>query len=187
MPMKTKLVESIHNLGSSQFGATILATDPCYSRGTWCQEVVDGVLPGTWNAYSLKQSLKLWGTRTAVLVSHHAEHPVKAWSTCWEHLSSGIGVDSGQAGLFDAQRFPAKDVGDFEEKESFYGRCCSITLAEPSAGAVPEGFVTESGVGDGEYDLLVQRDLAGHIVAMAIIFLPFRGMWRAMATFKSAA
>jgi hypothetical protein len=60
-------------------------------------------------------------------------------------------------------------------------------LTEPSAGSVPEGFVTESGVGDGEYDLLVQRDLAGHIVAMAIIFLPFRGMWRAMATFKSAA
>lgn len=187
MPVKTKKVHSIEHLGTVDFGTKVLATDPCYSLGTWCHELVDGVLPGEWDGYAIKTCFTFkWGqdARTAILMAHHRNHPVKAWSTCWEHISGNIGVDAGQAGLFDLKRYPKDNHGEYDDPRTFYGRCSKITLSERACGAVREGFVSESGFGDGTYDLEVQRDSKGRIVAMAVYFLPFGGMWRAMATPK---
>jgi hypothetical protein len=191
MPIKTKKVHSIESLGTVNFGGKVLVTDPCYQRDEWCSCQVDEVLPGAWDGYAIKQSFifKSYSTpdvRTAILIAHHRDHPVKSWSTCWEHLSGNIGVDSGQAGLFDLKQYPKTNDGAYDDTRTFYGRCCKVTLDDQRCGSVREGLLSASGFGDGCYDLEAQRDAKGRIVAMALLFLPFSGMWRAMATPKAA-
>lgn len=183
MPIKTTNVQQICALGTVAFGPKVLATDPCYTVDTWCNALVDGVLPGEWDGYALEIEDSGFGRRVAIQVAHHRNHPVKAWSTCWRTLSGNVGVDSGQCGLFDYRRYPkGPSTGEYGDSGSVYGKCCEVTLANPSAGRVRQGFVTESGIGDGCYSLLGQVDRKGQLVALALVFLPFSGMWRAMST-----
>jgi len=181
MPQKTKHVSSIHPLGDAVFGTEIMVSDPCYTVGTWCQIVQKEVLPGNWKGWAIEKDEGQWGDRIAVLLIHHADHRVKAWQSCWENLGE-IGVDSGQAGFFDRSRYPEGDIGDFEDPNSFYGGCCEVTLRDPLCGSVPAGFVSSTGYGDGEYSLIGQRNKRGELVAMAIVFIGFDGIMRAMSS-----
>lgn len=49
LPIKTKNVRRISVLGTVAFGPKVLATDPCYTVDTWCNALVEGVLPGEWD------------------------------------------------------------------------------------------------------------------------------------------
>jgi hypothetical protein len=67
-----------------------------------------------------------------------------------------IGIDSGQCGIFDDTIYPAdkKSRGKFDDKGSFYGECCQITLSKEKGGIMKncKGLVSSSGFGDGIYD-----------------------------------
>jgi len=106
-----------------------------------------------------------------------------------------VGVDSGQAGIFDLELFTkyaaTKDHGDdTEEHERFYDVCCGIVCDESSyrrsaeekkaivisAGAVEVdgqrfGYNSSSGEGDGSYTLRIIKDEGGKVIMMNIMFM----------------
>jgi len=77
-----------------------------------------------------------------------------------------IAVDSGQAGIFDYRNYKDDDVIDYEpnidfgdhrgngDGELWYRACAAKTLnTEENYGVIPFGVVSESGYGDGRYEV----------------------------------
>lgn len=158
-------------------GTKLMVTDPCYTRGTWswCQGVVENVLPGKWRARADFQDNGQtggWGDRVAVLEAHHEGFLRSYIDRRWERCSFEVGVDSGQAGIFDESRYPQGETGDYGSKGSFYNDCCETTLGEHMFGSVQGmGVVSRSGYGDGGYVAHVARDDEGHVVAVKVTFI----------------
>jgi hypothetical protein len=161
----------------------MVVSDPCYSLGTWCMGVLDRVHNGRWRAFMMMSDEKEWGVRVAELHARATDvypyyfnstdgwefKPLKGWTP------SGfeVGVDSGQAGLFDQKYF--KDdgvVGDriCEFDRDWYGMCCHLTLSDKQGGIIPYGAVSSSGYGDGGYRCSYIRR-KGVIVAVKIRFI----------------
>lgn len=96
--------------------------------------------------------------------------------------AGSIGVDSGQAGIYDLSHYRSdtnddgrphmKICGPYKKDgDLWYDMNCSITLDENlGAGIIPNGVVSSSGYGDGLYKVYVTDD--GYIVdAVKIIFI----------------
>ncbi len=158
-------------------GQRLMVTDPCYIRGTWCQGIVDRALPGTWTAYVTYSDAGVFGPRVRSL---EARNCIELPAT-YEIAEFGVGVDSGQAGIFDESRYPIGDTGTYGDETTFYGRCCEATLTtleivgdiprSSQGDVVAEGAVARSGFGDGGYECLIRRDDLGNCVAIKIIFI----------------
>jgi len=92
----------------------------------------------------------MWGDRIARVVVEHVEH---AGAAGYQKLDFEVGVDSGQAGVFDLSHYWNDSVApEVAPEEVWYSMCCAVTLSECSAGVVPFGAVSSSGYGDGGYD-----------------------------------
>jgi hypothetical protein len=87
-----KIGEFVSNSGSLRI------SDPCYERDTWCSGVVNNCLTGKWEAFIDKQVKKGWGDRVTRLTVRAVGAEGNGYS---EHLKIDVGVDSGQAGIFD--------------------------------------------------------------------------------------
>jgi hypothetical protein len=141
---------------------------------------LSGLVPnprrGTWNARVTIVDAGDWGPRVSELVAVHAGSAGAAW----QPSPHEIGVDSGQAGIFDRAHFGRdsdvpKDYrwgkeGMLVPEEPWYSLCCDKTLSETQAGTIPFGAVSSAGLGDGSYRWFVRRD-AGEAVAVRIEFL----------------
>ena len=178
----------------------VRVTDPCYDKDTWCSAGVKGLKKGAWNAFVRKSDEKDWGNRCADLFVWHSDYQkdevfgiitrkkkrdeeydeIKG-GMGQKEISASIGVDSGQAGVFDAQFF--KDdkavqgvarVNKGEaicENEPWYSMCCDRTLSEKSWGTIPYGAVSSSGFGDGSYTAYECLNNKKEVVGIRIVFL----------------
>jgi len=157
------------NIGTFEVkSGKICVSDPCYDRGTWC--AAWGLLAknGIWDATFYTSDEGSWGHRIARIEARHKD----TLNDIWKKHKTEIGVDSGQAGIYDSKIYPQGNTGDYGECGTFYGRCCDITLKEPGAGIIDGGgIVSRSGFGDGGYDLEVQYD-GKEIVAARVTFIP---------------
>jgi len=134
---------------------------------------------GTWSAEVELHDEGSWGMRVAVLSAHHVDHANDVPT-----VPSGfeVGVDSGQAGIFDKKVFRAdrsvpkgykrKYHDVICEDEKWYSYICDNTLAEPGAAVVNGGVVSSSGYGDGGYECLLAEDKKKQVVAIKITFIP---------------
>jgi len=150
---------------------TLVVSDPCYTLSDWCLIQLQNVKKGTWNAYVKYSDEGRWGTRCAEIM---ALHKLKRNPT-WESIGV-IGVDSGQAGIFDILVFQNDATVEPREKtflpeEPWYSSCCDITLAENKAGVIPGGAVASSGYGDGVYEVFVSKNNDGEIAGVLIVFI----------------
>lgn len=99
-------------------------------------------------------------------------------SDSFELTGIDVGVDSGQAGFFDLEKY-ALAVSDKGERradrgqtfEEFYDSVCDLTLDRKSFGVVPFGCVSSSGYGDGGYECYVRRNEVGEAVEALIVFI----------------
>jgi hypothetical protein len=165
-----KAAAAVGKLRLPSFAVTkaIHITDPCYDRGTWCAQWDVAAKAGKWVASAVLGDLPGWGERVTNIVVRHESFDPNGQQD-WEFLGN-VGVDSGQAGVFAAEAYPEGDeTGDMRDLESFYGKCCALTIAEPRYGTFAGGFVTSSGLGDGSYPVEVVR-IAGKVVAVRIDF-----------------
>ena len=117
-------------IGIITLGDRVHVSDPCYEMDCWCAGTLENVVPGRY--------------RCQIVRIEDESEPgsgffsrVKSLSICLdgqkllarEHMPFEVGVDSGQAGFYDAGYYaahhpPCKDgVGD----EAWYGRACSVT------------------------------------------------------------
>ncbi len=165
------------NLGSS-----VYVTDPCYSDPTWCQKKFDNVLPGEWVVSMIYDELG-GSNRNAELVLHHKDYQSsKGLSFDW---FGDFGVDSGQAGVFDAASYRDDSAAesmqvpevDFtlpirdQDGDQWYEKICKFTLAEDGWGAYASGAVSSSGWGDGMYPVYGAENEDGKIVALQLVFI----------------
>lgn len=170
-------------------------SDPCYEKGTWCAGSLENVKKGEWNCFLRKSDEGDWGIRNAEIMSVHSdinpdfisyEDEIKKVRTeklksidgsdgkyiFWELTNIHVGVDSGQAGIFDENIYPntKEEQGEYGDSTSFYGKCCDNTLNDIGCGVIEGGFVSRSGYGDGGYNCFVAKK-DDEIVAINIIFI----------------
>lgn len=171
----------------------VFVTDPCYDKTAWCQAFLTGVKNGEWHAWIDNRDEQ----RPGLLRVYHekTKHSVIALDLKWEKIDKEIGVDSGQAGVFDAKFFKddrsvagckrlAKEGHAICEEEPFYSMCCDRTLGPTGKGStqidqgffgggtIPYGAISSSGYGDGGYDARMAKNDEGEIIAIEIEFLP---------------
>lgn len=171
----------------------LMISDPCYTKGTWCQGSVEAK-NGQWFPGAQVVNIDGWGHRVVELHAHHEDFCRDSFERDmgelpqaeWERLPADIGVDSGQCGIFDMKHFRDDKVaeeaprltktdigrGDGEEGGEWYNLCCDRTLSFYSWGLIPYGVVSSSGVGDGSYDAFVSRNAAGEVIAVKIVYIP---------------
>ena len=176
--MRSKISKAA--LGNFQIvSGKVRMTDPCYDVDTWCSGEVEDVKCGTWLATVYHFDEQEWGIRNGYLLVTHESYMFNPELADWEKVDFEVGVDSGQAGIFDSQYYKDGSVvpgpvnsnyGDCDVSEDWYGMCCDQTLdTEHSAGIVPYGVVSSSGYGDGGYEGLIIKQ-GGEVVAMMIDF-----------------
>lgn len=157
-------------------------SDPCYSPNTWCSATLENVNAGNYYPF-VKYLSTSWGVRVAelVVIKENLED-IELDSPEWEHLSDvEIGVDSGQAGIFDYdyyekqkeldEKFKEENGCDIYSNKWFYGKCCIVNKEPYNWGEIDnKGVNAQAGFGDGSYDLYVikRKDL---ICAIKIVFI----------------
>lgn len=116
------------NKGVITLGAKVMVSDPCYGLGTWCQGVLENVLPGQYDCIVEYSDEGDWGTRVSAIEATHVDYNI---FTLYEELEKfEVGVDSGQAGIFDYEYY-AKYHMDATRRphvdDDWYDRCGSLT------------------------------------------------------------
>ena len=172
-------------LGSFELTQSVMrVSDPCYERNVWCCGTVDDCKIGTWEAGVFVRDEDDWGERMAVLaarfadggprfeeISRATDKGLKDWTMC----RFEVGVDSGQAGIFDETHYMDNSI--FETKaqhdidEEWYNHCCDITLSSMGAGVLPFGVVSRSGYGDGGYYAMKHSAPDGQVDGIYVVFI----------------
>jgi hypothetical protein len=161
----------------------VVVSDPSYPIGTWCQAVIDNVLDGDYIVEVEKRHMGEWGTRCATLMVLHSDFKNEK-KIKWETTTHFIGVDSGQAGVFNYDSYKNDSVfktksnfyidapflSNAEEGDEWYGHMCDRTLSEQRYGTYENGVVSSSGFGDGSYKLFITKS-KGKVVGFYIDFL----------------
>ena len=98
----------------------IRITDPCYENGTWCAGTVKAK-NGTWRgSVEIDDSSGRVAELHARLIGSSSHPMVK--------VPFDVGVDSGQAGVFDEGYYDGHNAqGEADDPTSFYGRACMQT------------------------------------------------------------
>ena len=132
----------------------LIITDPCYDKEPG--NIVKAT-NGEWVASIKTKDFGDWGVRVVSLTAE-----VKYYIPNSIFLRSlDVGVDSGQAGIFDAAAYPEGSTGEFRDLSSFYGQACQLTNSDNDdrANYLGEiGFVSSTGFGDGCYNADVYGD-----------------------------
>ncbi len=192
--MATAPQSDFKTIGTFQISSgQVLVSDPCYKKAYHEGSMkisgkLENVCSGEWqSAVFRNDETGGWGLRNHYLVAWLNNLP-NSWT---EEDSFCVGVDSGQAGIFDFERYPdgedtdqsenylARDTGEYQDLDSFYGQCCLITMEnESNAGPVTYdgqtmGSVSSSGIGDGAYQCLTHRNEDGQIDGIKIVFIGY--------------
>ena len=154
---------------------TLVVTDPCYNRDTISNDaggIIKNCLPGKWFCFTT--IMKNMGTRVSELHILHEKYLTA------HHLYSeldapfDVSVDSGQAGVFDAEQYPHGETGDYGDETTFYGRACAAT-EHGLSGVITEGFVSRSGFGDGGYPAFIGITNDQKCVSVRVVFIDEEG------------
>lgn len=160
-------------------GGTVDVTDPCYNnRGQWTRTTLD-VKPGNYNCYSYIGVSKAWGQRVwvnQIVIADGedaaiAEEKIKNGKS-WRKVAT-IGVDAGLAGYFDNKPDFDDDMWDdfchwmWNKEENHNSEGADDSYIRKFSGK--DGFWTESGAGDGCYEVFAIRNNS-EIVALEIRF-----------------
>lgn len=128
----------------------IIVTDPCYE---FDEENVIPAKNGTW---TMSVNTNNQGVIAELIVLHSDYYKVGAVERI---LDMTCPVDSGQAGVFDADLYSKYQGGEYDDMESFYGRACHLTCETKEQngvvimGGTAIGAVSSSGYGDGNYEV----------------------------------
>jgi hypothetical protein len=90
---------------------------------TWCAGTLENVLPGKYQCFYQKVDTGDWGIRVASIEVRHEDYldiePI-------EVQDIDVGVDSGQAGIYDLDYF-AKNREDKNGDDAWYWKICDLT------------------------------------------------------------
>lgn len=116
------------NKGTIKLGTKVMVSDPCYGLGTWCQGVLENVLPGQYDCKVEYSDEGTWGIRVSAIEVTHVDYNGKFLLLNLEDFE--VGVDSGQAGIFDYEYYANYHMNATERPhvdDDWYDRCCDLT------------------------------------------------------------
>lgn len=146
-------------IGTIELSDKIYVTDPCYDTDVWCQNYIISMKPGTYTCYSL--------TREDCIHKIKIVHTDATKNINFKNVSNIIGVDSGQAGFFNAPYYEKN-----QPVEEWYKRVCNTTDSDLMCGTMDNaGFVSSSGYGDGLYALEGSKDDDDKYIALKLTFV----------------
>ena len=151
-------------------------SDPCYDKKVWCAGTLKNCEVGKWNSFLIYSDEGSWGNRVAENVAFFGDFVSTELAEKflaegnWKNSNISVGVDSGQCGIFDDSKYPDDETGEYGDDDSFYGKCCNLTLGNTQGGVIDFGAVSSTGYGDGSYDCLT-LEKNGKIFAIRLIFL----------------
>lgn len=161
------------NIGSFEVVSGICRiSDPCYDVDTWCAGEVSNVKIGRWDA-------QVFGSERCESLVASYNGRIFTNDNRWKKLDIDVGVDSGQAGIFDSRFYKDdKSIQDTKREsqqiicgdDPWYSMCCDRTIGELGAGTIPYGCVSSSGYGDGSYNAYT-IEVDGEIEAIKIVFI----------------
>ena len=146
-------------IGTFYFENEVDITDPCYRKDTWCR--INGVKtrPGEYTC-------RIWTTNTGgcgervTTIGIYLDDVIPARSEMKEIGS--IGVDAGLAGFFS-------DKPDYNDEE--WDAFCNEIRNSECAWINGYGFFSESGFGDGSYEVFTNKNTDGVATALEISFI----------------
>ena len=148
-----------------RLGRKVRVSDPCYGTSVWCAGTIDNVKEGLYNVEVERSDEGMWGNRVKSLTVVHADY--KGFLFFNESARFEVGVDSGQAGIYDEdyynQYHTEQDVND-----DWYDDICNLT--NPAGTKDGKCVVSSSGFGDGSYICELVVD-GGEVVAIRITFI----------------
>lgn len=162
------------NKGFITLGEKVMVSDPCYGLGTWCQGVLNNVLSGKYECVMERSDEGDWGNRVSAIEVTHIDY--KGKFMCLQCENIDIGVDSGQAGIFDYEYY-AKYHTDATERDhvddDWYDMVCDKTYTDYFDGNTIDnlGFVSSSGYGDGGYCCWVAKNEDDKIICIRVEFI----------------
>lgn len=164
--------DKISNIGTITLNNKVIVSDPCYSIDDWCNKIINNMQPGEYECFGVLideriGELHLIHKEVLDIYKELEDIPYNP-----EPLCCSIGVDSGQCGIFDYEYYDKHQPDDdYDDSESWYTRICDITLDPPCCGTVDNvGVVSESGWGDGRYNLYSYLDTKS-IKALKVVFI----------------
>ena len=108
-------------------GNKVMVSDPCYGLGTWCQGILENVKEGEYET-SFTRMEPVDGRIESITVIH-SENINDELNFELEEFD--IGVDSGQAGIFDYEYY-SRYHSDSKEREHvnerWYDKICDLTF-----------------------------------------------------------
>lgn len=87
-----------------ELGDKVVISDPCYDLDVWCRGTLENIKPGIWRTKAENANINGWGDRCTALIAWH-EDVEEPNNEDFEETSIDVGVDSGQAGIFDYKHF----------------------------------------------------------------------------------
>lgn len=155
----------------------LVVADPCYELDT--NTVIMGVLElaanGPWIAEVEKVEIPEWGEANAKLTAYHESVAEQRTILEWIKCSFVVGVDSGQAGIFDRNHYrisnAANHSGSNDTDSEWYLACCDITENGEEAGVLTGGVVSRTGMGDGAYGVYKAENWQSQVVGVKIVFI----------------
>ncbi len=140
--------------------------------------LLDNVAKGVWKSLVLINSTDV--NRNAALVclyvgneslEKNQELVDKSISEKWEKIGM-IGVDSGQAGIYDLKHYRDDSIVSKNSEGDWFDANSKLTLkATDYGGVIKYGAVSSSGYGDGMYNVYVLRDGKTKIIGVKIVFI----------------
>lgn len=167
----------MHLLGQFKVGSgKLVVSDPCYDGDVpGLKHLVDDCVKGAWQAAIIRDNRIV----TRLIALHHS-YPIDNIDSMRTRWIGTIGVDSGQAGVFDINSWGKDsevqgDVNTHYGQSKWYSYCCDLTLSSQSAGVLTRGAVSSSGYGDGSYGCYALVDNDGKTVGIVIDFMDDSG------------
>lgn len=153
------------HIGQFEFTSPVDATDPCYSKNTWCRINDIPLVPDNYDGWVKIYDDESWGKRVAELIITPAQtiqKPEEMWKNYTELDYQGeVGVDAGLAGIF-------QNKPDFVDSE--WSDFCDL-VDDGNAWVTDWGFCCSSGYGDGGYPLYCFVDDDENIHGLRIVFI----------------
>lgn len=155
----------------------LVVADPCYELDTniIIMGVLEAALSGTWVGEVEKVEIPDWGEANAKLTAYHHSAAEQGAFLEWIKCPFVAGVDSGQAGIFDIQKYRIPDAdatSDSSDTDTkWYYACCDITESGEEAGVLDGGVVSRTGVGDGAYGVYKAVNEQDQVVGVKIVFI----------------
>lgn len=164
-----------YDVGSIQLNESVIVTDPCYKVGIWCSKLLSNVKEGRYKCLFRITNEGESEKRVSSLIAIHKDFldcidfknsfQFDSKQICKIPYFNVIGVDSGQAGIFNYDYYVAHQPDDNWEPDikgnkSWYRKVCDITCSEELGGIIENnGVVSRSGDGDGPYNCLTFYDV----------------------------